>query len=263
MKQKTSVARFNLSAFALATTFFMGMVVAGRGETYNFLGSTPGSWVGYAGSPVPNLVTSTPGSIADSPSGGSSYARLNTAFSSYPGSWREGDTFAFRFDGVVSNNTALRIEFSNGATTVAGLLGLQFVIVNAAGNNGDSIQINALGGTPTTLFSAGNLGAPAGSPERVIGDITLSILDGNTASVSGSIMDELGNVWTGPSATINLGNAPSTLYAGFNVNSGGGVSGLNNLDWTLTPIPEPGSVALFVGLGLIGLALGRRAGRNR
>jgi len=39
---------------------------------------------------------------------------------------------------------------------------------------------------------------------------------------------------------INLGVAPAALYAGFNVNSGGGVSGINALNWTLiTPIPEP------------------------
>lgn len=261
MKRATSVGQ--LSPLVVGAGLLLGMAANGLGQTIDFLGSATTNWVGYAGSPVPTLLTTPPGSIADSPSTGSSYGRLNTSFSSYAGSWQVGDTYSFGFDGVVANNTALRLEFSNGAGTVAGLLGLQFVIVNATANNGDSVQVNALGGTSTSLFSGGNLGGPAGTAERILGDITLSILSGTTASVSGSIVDDVGNVWTGPSTTINLGTAPAALYAAFNVNAGGGVTGINALDWTATPVPEPSTTVLFAGLGLVGLALVHRLRRNR
>jgi hypothetical protein len=208
---------------------------------------------------VPNLVTTTPGSIVDTAAAGSSYGRLNTAFAAYGGSWRVGDKYIFNFDGVVSNNTALRFEFSNGSAT-APLLGLQFVIVNA-GNNADSVQINSLTGSFESLFDNNNLGGAGGVglAQRVVGNLTVSILSGGaTASVTGTLADSTGTLWSGPTGTINLGTAPSSLFAAMNLNTSAGVSGITTLGWTLTPIPEPSTVALLTGLGLAGLMIRRR-----
>lgn len=102
-----------------------------------------------------------------------------------------------------------------------------------------------------------------GSAQRVIGNLTLSILSGGTtASVSGSVGDGLGNLWNGPNATFNLGTAPAFIFAGVNLNAGAGVSGINSLDWTVTAVPEPNTAALFAGLGLAALLFGRRVNRN-
>jgi hypothetical protein len=43
-----------------------------------------------------------------------------------------------------------------------------------------------------------------------------------------------------------------------NLNASAGVSGINTLGWTLTPVPEPTTVALLTGLGLAGLMFRRR-----
>lgn len=237
----------------------LGTLAIASGETVNYLATFPSNWVAYAGAPLPVLTTTSPGSIVDAPSTGSSYARRSTPFAEYPGNWRIGDMYNFQFTGVVSHNTSFRMEFSNGAATVPALLGLQLVIVNATS---DSIQVNALGGTSAVLLSGGNLGGVAGSPAQVVGNLTLSILAGNQASVSGTVSDSLGTLWSGPSATINLGTAPVTFYPGANVNAGGGVTGINNMSWAVSQVPEPGSVALFAGFGLASLWLGRRGRQN-
>ncbi|NOS72752.1 MAG: hypothetical protein HOP33_22860, partial [Verrucomicrobia bacterium] len=236
----------------------LGALTVASGETINFVGmpltieldpshSVP-TWVGYAGALVPTLNTTSPGSIVDNPASGSSYGRCiyygngnlafdPSSFASYPGSWQAGDEYTFHFDGVVSNNTTFRMEFSNEAGAVGGLLGLQFEIVNGAFNGSDAIQIYSYGGTSTTLFNNANIGGAAGVglPQRVIGNLTVTILNGTSASVSGSVADSLGNLWTGPSTTINLGTAPASLFAGVNLNSGAGVSGITTLSWSLTP----------------------------
>jgi hypothetical protein len=232
-------------------------------QTYNFLGSSTGSWVGYAGSPVPTLVTTTPGSIVDTTAAGSSYGRLSSGFAAYFGSWRVGDAYAFHFDGVVSNATSpFRLEFSNGAATTAGLLGLQLVIVNGATSGGDLVQVNSLSGTSSLLFS-GNFGGVngVGTSQRILADITFT-LGATTATVTGTLADSLGNLWTGPGTTINLGTAPASIFAGMNVNAGGGISAINGLSWSLTPVPEPNTAALFAGLGVAALVFGRRLRRK-
>jgi len=250
----------------LAVAALMAMLAgASAQQTYNFLGSSTGSWVGYAASPVPTLGTTAPGSIVDTAAAGSSYGRLSSGYAAYFGSWRVGDAYAFHFDGVVSNATSpFRLEFSNGAATSAGLLGLQLVIVNGAASGGDLVQVNSLGGTSSVLFSGGNFGGAGGvgAAQRIQADITFTI-GATTATVSGTLADSLGNLWTGPNATINLGTAPASIFAGMNVNAGGGVSGINTLNWSLTPVPEPNTAALFAGLGLAALIFGRRLRRKR
>jgi hypothetical protein len=236
-----------LKTFVAVNVALMGMVAGAWGDTYNFLGSSTNSWVGYAGAPVPNLITAPPGSIVDAPSAGSSYGRLTNGFTAFPGSWRAGDRFTLHFDGVLSNNTALRIEFTDSAHVAA----LEFVVVNGAANNADMLQINALGGSFVTLFDNGNFGGAGGvgSAQRIIGNLTLTILSGGTtASLSGSVGDGLGNLWNGPNA----------FFAGVNLNAGAGVSGINSLDWAVTAVPEPNTAALFAGLGLAALVFGRR-----
>jgi len=42
-----------------------------------------------------------------------------------------------------------------------------------------------------------------------------------------------------------------------NVNSGGGVSGINTLNRALTPVPEPGTAVLFARLGVAAQMFGR------
>jgi len=261
MKQTTLVMR--VGTFGAISAMLMSIVVEVRAETYSFLGSSTGSWVGYSGSSAPSLVTTTPGSVVDAAAVGSSWGRLNTSFSAFPASsWRAGDSYSFHFDGVVSNST-FQMEFSNGAAA-APFFGLRLTIVNGASSGGDFVQVNALGGTSSALF-IGNFGGVGGvgSAQRVLADITLSINAGNTATVSGSIADSLGNLWTGPNTSINLGTAPTSLFAGMNVNSGGGVSGINALNWVLTPVPEPSTTVLLAGLGLAGWILRRRAKQNR
>jgi len=256
MKQTTSVMR--LRTLGAVSAALMATLTGVRAEAYDFLGSAPGNWVVYAGAnSVPNLVTTTPGSIVDNVASGSSYGRLNTTFGSFSGSWRVGDTYAFHFDGVVSNST-VQIEFTSGGAAAGSLLGLRMTINNNAASGGDFVLINALGGSSSLLFS-GNFGGGAGvgSAQRVLADITLSIGAG-TATVSGSVADGLGNLWTGPNTTINLGTAPASLFAGMNVNAGGGISAINTLNWTLTPVPEPSTVALLAGLGLAGFIFRRR-----
>ncbi len=100
-----------------------------------------------------------------------------------------------------------------------------------------------------------------GSAQRIVADITLSIGAGN-ATVSGSVADSLGTLWSGPTTTISLGTAPASLFPGENLNSGGGVSPINTLNWVLTPVPEPGAAVLLTGLGLAGWLFRRRLRRN-
>jgi len=255
----------NPRTFVAITAALMGVVACARGDTFSFLGSSASSWVGYAGATNPILNTFAPGSIVDNPATGSSYGRLTNGFGAFPGAWRAGDSYTFRFDGVVSNNTAFRAEFNNGASSVAGLLGLQFVIVNGGANNADSVQINALGGTFASLFDNGNLGGAGGvgTAQRVIANLTISILPGGTtALVSGSLAGSLGNLWTGPETSISLGIAPTSIFAGVNLNAGAGVSGINTFDFALTPVPEPGTALLFGGLGLATWFFGRRVRRR-
>src|SRR5688572_2110722 len=164
----------------------LGAFQVASGETVSYLSTAPSNWTAYAGSPLPVLNTTSPGSIVDSTAGGSSAGRLNTPFTAYPGLWRPGDTFVFQVNGVLSNSTTFRAEFTDAAHLVA----LQLALVNGNASGADLIQINALGGTSALLFN-GNLGGAGGvgTPQRVTGNLTLSILTGTTASVSGSIGD--------------------------------------------------------------------------
>lgn len=257
---KRTCSGISVRTFVAVNIALMGIVAGARGDTYNFLGSSTSSWVGYAGAPVPTLVTTTPGSIVDAVSAGSSYGRMTNTFAAFPGEWRIGDAFTFHFDGIISNNTAFQAEFTDTSHLVA----LQLVMVNAASAGGDLIQVKALGGSSALLFT-GNIGGAAGVgvPQHVVSDLTLSILTANSASLSGSVLDNLGNLWTGDGTTVNLGTAPSALYAGVNLNASAGVGVINGLEWTLTPVPEPSTAVLFGGLGLAALVFGRRLRRSR
>jgi len=254
MKQTTSIMR--LKALGAVSAALMVAIGGVRAETNNFLGSAPGNWIGYAGGPAPNLVTTTPGSIVDTSAGGGSFGRFNTSFGAHPaGLWRVGDSYAFHFDGVVSNGTTLRLEFTDTSHAVA----LQLTMNNSSSANADSLVVNALGGGTSLLFSGGNFGGAAGTSQRLFADVTLSIVSSSTASLSGSVADSLGNLWTGPGSTINLGTSPSAIFAGIDLlGNGNGVSGINTLDWTVTPVPEPATVVLFGGLGLAALIFRRR-----
>jgi hypothetical protein len=227
---------------------------------YNFLGSATGSWTTYLGAnPVPVLNTASPGSITDVAGGGASYGRTTDAGGTFTQTplFRVGDTWRFQFDGVIGNNTTFRIEFSNPGRTSAFTLGIQNA--NAAG--ADFLQVDSLGTpAPTGLFS-GNFGGAAGGTQRVFGNVDITIQSGTTALISGLISDSTGPVWSAP-ATMDLGNTAPTLYAAVNVNSGGAVTGITSLSWTLTPVPEPSTLSL-TGLGLASLAFWRkRAGRK-
>jgi hypothetical protein len=209
---------------------------------------------------VPNLVTTTPGSIVDTAAAGSSYGRLNTSFAAFPNSWRVGDSYAVHFNGVVSNNTQFAIEFSNGAATAGGLLGLRILIVNATA---DQVTVSSFGGSASQLFTGSFGGAPGvGTAQHIVADLTFSIVGATSASVSGSISDDLGSLWSGPNSTITLGTTPSVLYSGVNLNTSGGASGITTLNWVLTPVPEPGTVVLFAGMGVAALAFGRRVRKS-
>ncbi len=250
----------NSKTFLLLSAVVGITLATASAETFDFLGSSSSSWVAYAGASAPTLLTTAPGSITDNPASGSSYGRLDTPFTVHPGSWILGDTFTFRLDGVISNGTTFRAEFTDSAHARA----LQLVMVNGSANNADIIQVNALGGSSTLLFQ-GNLGGAGGvgQAQRLTADITLTIQPSGTAAlVSGSLADTLGVLWGGSTPTINLGSAPSALYAGINVNAGGGVSGINTLDWSA--VPEPSSAVLVGVAGLVGFwlsARGRWSGR--
>jgi hypothetical protein len=263
MKQTTSV--ISVRTFVAVSLALVGIVADARGDTYNFLGSATNSWISYEGATsAPILNTATPGSIADNTAlSGSSWGRLNTAFSAYPASqWRTGDTFAFHFDGVVASGTTFQAEFSNGAAA-APHFGLRLTLNNSASSGADLVQFNPLGGTAVVLF-LGNFGGAGGvgAAQHLVANLTLSILGTSSASLNGSVSDDLGTLWSAPNTAISLGTAPSVLYSGINVNASGSVSGVNALDWTLTPVPEPGTAVLFGGLGLSALLFGRRLRRN-
>jgi hypothetical protein len=253
----------SLTTFLAASIAVAAAMTNASGQTFDFLGSASSNWVVYAGaSGVPTLVTTNPGSITDNPSSGSSYGRFNASMSLYPGNWRAGDTYGFHLDGVVSSGAApFRIEFTDAAHAVA----LQLVIVNGASANADSIQMNALGGTTAVLFSGGNFGGAAGvgTAQRIFGDVTLAIngtgTSGINATVSGLISDNVGTLWSGPNATINLGTAPASFFPGVNLNAGASVMSISTLNWTLTPVPEPSVAALLMsGLTWLFLGHGRR-----
>jgi len=254
MKQKPLVMR--LKAFLTASAMVMGTLAGAQAQVSDFLGSSSASWVGYAGGPAPTLVTTTPGSIVDTTAGGGSFGRFSTALSSHPASsWRVGDSYAFHFDGVVSNATTFRLEFTDTAHAVA----LQFTLNNSSSANADSLVVNALGGGTSLLFSGGNFGGAAGASQRLFGDVTLSIVSSSTASLTGSVSDNVGTLWTGTGTTINLGASPAAIYPGIGLlSNGNGVSGITVLNFALTPVPEPSTATLFAGVGVAFLVFGRR-----
>lgn len=231
-------------------------------QSLNYLGSLTTDWVVYAGaSAVPVFVTGAPGSITDAASAGSSWARSAVPSAGFSGVWKAGETYRLDFDMVVANSTTFRLEFSNTGRTA----GLQYVFINGPSAGADRVEVNSFGAPAGLTLHSGNLGgaAGAGSAQRVVGDITFTVLPGaTTASVSGSLSDSTGVLWTGSGGTApvqNLGVTSASLYPAVNVSSGGSATAINSMTWTYTAVPEPGTGALLLlGLAAFGFRRARK-----
>jgi hypothetical protein len=225
----------------------------------NYLGSSSGNWIAYGGaSALPVLVTTTPGSITDATSAGSSFARYNLPEGGFSGLWKAGDTYRIEFDGVVANGATLQLEFSSTGQNN----GLQYVLVNSSTLGADRLEVNSFGAPSGLNLYTGNLGgaSAAGTAQRVFGELKFTVLPGAAAaSVTGTLSDSAGVLWSasGDTALIqNLGPTAASLFAALNVSSDGSATTINNLTWTYTAVPEPGTAAL-AALGLTFLAVGR------
>lgn len=222
----------------LATTAAVVATLTTVHAQYDFLGSASGSWTTYFGAnPVPVLNTTSPGSITDVAGGGASYGRTTAANGTFTQTplFRAGDTWRFQFDGIIGNNTTFRIEFSNPGRTSA----LVFALQNANAAGADFLQVDSLGTPgPTALFDNADLGGAAGGTQRVFGDVNITILSSTSASIAGTLSDSTGVRWNTP-VTMDLGTTAPTLHAAINVNSGGTVTGITALNWTLVSVPEP------------------------
>ena len=229
-----------------------------QSQSYSFLGSPTASWITYVTTPLPALVTTTPGSIVDNPAPGYSYARTSDAGGTFTGGYDLQRTFSILFSGVISNATTLRLEYSNPGHT----RGLQVQLVNAGLSGQDSIQVTSLGAASggTDILWSGNLGGAGnvGKDAYTRADLTFAFLPGAKASITGTITDINGSLWSGPAGTINLGASDSLLYAALNTN--GKTLQIDALTYTL--VPEPGTLTLFSLLGALVFGLRRRVSRT-
>jgi hypothetical protein len=231
-----------------------------QSQTFSFLGSPTASWTPYAGSTqLPALVTTTPGSIVDDPAPGYSFARTTDVGGAFSGGYDLQRTFSILFSGVLSNTTTLRLEFSNPSRT----RGLQVQLVNATVSGQDSIQVTSLGAASggTDILWSGNLGGAGnvGKDAYARANLTFAFLPGGKASITGTISDINGSLWSGQSSAINLGAADSPLYAALNTN--GKALQIDALTYTM--LPEPGSLTLFSLLGVLVFGLRRRVSATR
>lgn len=213
-------------------------------QTFNFSGSTTQSWVAYVVTQLPVLNSGIPGSIADNPLPGPSFARTTNPQGAFPGPVWPGMTYTFASDLFITNNTSLRLEFSNVGHTS----GLQFELLNSPTAGLDSLEVAALGGGAATLWS-GNFGGAAGKDSgELFVALTFTVVPGSSANVTGMITESGNTLWfqSSPSLNLSLGSQVSPLYAAMNITSGG-VGGIQYLSWAA--VPEPGTVTLLSVLG--------------
>lgn len=244
------------SKLLIGVAFVVGTAIPARAvdqQSYYYLGSSATSWVSYVVSQLPVMNRTAPGSIADNPLPGPSFARSQDQAGTFQGTLQVNQSYSFFFDGDLASGTTLRMEFSNPGHTA----GVQLSLANLATAGADSISVASLGGGAKTLWT-GNLGGAAGVDSALFAALTLTVIPGGQASVTGTAWDPT-SILIGPGVlgNVTLGPAASPLYAAFNVPSGQ-VSDISQMAWTF--VPEPGTLTLFSSLGLLLVFSRRRRG---
>ncbi len=242
------------SRLLIGIVFAFGSLASTRAvdqQSYYFLGSSATSWVSYVVSQLPVMNRTSPGSIADNPLPGPSFARSQDAAGAFQGTLQVNQSYSFFFNGILDSGTTLRMEFSNPGHTA----GMQLSLGNSVAAGADNISVASLGGGSKSLWS-GNLGGSAGVDSPLFAAVTLTIVPGGQASISGTAWDSTG-ILVGPGVlgSISLGSAAAPMYGAFNITSGQATD-ITQMAWTF--VPEPNTWALFSSLGLLTLGLRRR-----
>ena len=242
-------------ALCLTLTLLHSHAALAQSVSFDFLGSNPSGWTSVFGA-LPQLDTTSPGSIADNPG---SISNNGGRFLSSPfrGDFQVGDVFQLQGSLRSETQTVLSIGFVSQLTDV--FLGVS--ISNANGPAQDSVALNSISSFQSVLTGA-NLGGAIFSDADMSWDLTYTIETPVTATVTGSISDDTGVIWNTP-VSVDLDFPSGDLFPLVFLQGNDGIGSLSNitqLSWTGpgTVVPEPSVYGVLAGLALLGFGIGRK-----